>query len=169
MDATITNGFKADLAFHVLVVGTNPRDVIPTPQLSGIQGSGFVMINLSNPTITVIPPTLRTGFLWWQPRSSISISTNIARGSPGAVGFNAVIYQVPYWSIVILALLPPAAIMLIRWLTRARFVVGCCANCGYDLRATPQRCPECGMPTVMLDVRSAMPWIFHNQRKRAVG
>lgn len=52
--------------------------------------------------------------------------------------------SIPYWSLAAVSLLLPIA-----WSRRAaRRVPGRCRVCGYDLRATPNRCPECGnVPT----------------------
>jgi len=36
------------------------------------------------------------------------------------------------------------AVLLCR---RAGWPAGCCQRCGYDLRASPDRCPECGTET----------------------
>ena len=50
----------------------------------------------------------------------------------------------PYWSMFALAAALPAAHLLTRGRARGRARAGLCAACGYDLRATPGRCPECG-------------------------
>jgi hypothetical protein len=52
---------------------------------------------------------------------------------------------VPYWSLALAFVSVPLAYVLMR-VARARrgAPAGCCGACGYDLRASPGRCPECG-------------------------
>jgi hypothetical protein len=69
---------------------------------------------------------------------------------------SASVVMFPVWLAIALLLPLPAAraAALVRQNRRRR--VGHCRRCGYDLRATPGRCPECGEvapthPTVVLD------------------
>jgi hypothetical protein len=53
----------------------------------------------------------------------------------------------PHWLLSLLLGLPVAVAWRIRRrsvMRAARLAAGQCASCGYDLRASPKRCPECG-------------------------
>ena len=54
--------------------------------------------------------------------------------------------QIPIWVMILLAMpfYPAAVALKFRWRRRRRRAANQCLDCGYDLRATPQRCPECG-------------------------
>jgi ribosomal protein L34E len=49
-----------------------------------------------------------------------------------------------WWLFALVFALLPAGRALRHWKRVTARKVGHCAVCGYDLRATPERCPECG-------------------------
>lgn len=51
---------------------------------------------------------------------------------------------VPHWFLALLTAAAPAAWLRVEWTRERRWRKNLCPSCGYDLRASPGRCPECG-------------------------
>ena len=90
---------------------------------------------------STLPPTPSPeNASWWNRRGFARVGYTIKASGPVRTKVREVL--VPCW----LPILPPAMLLTI-WLIRRlrnRYPAGCCRQCGYDLRATPERCPECG-------------------------
>ncbi len=56
--------------------------------------------------------------------------------------------RLPYWPIAVATAIMPIWWLGKRIMSRRQIVrwrkMGCCLQCGYDLRASKERCPECG-------------------------
>jgi hypothetical protein len=74
---------------------------------------------------------------------------------------------IPYWSLF----LPLGLLPLLRLIQQRRIrglaARGLCTICGYDLRATPDRCPECGtVPEQKSEVRRQRSPAMSNSQTR---
>ena len=71
-----------------------------------------------------------------------------ARGGFSGASWHRREWWGPHWAAGLLfAVLPLVAAMRLRR-GRRRASLNLCVACGYDLRATPERCPECGLQRV---------------------
>ena len=84
---------------------------------------------------------------WWE-RNVIFVRPESSE-RPNPVTEVVVSYWVvSYWVLFVVSGIWPALWGLGRWRGRRRFREGRCQKCGYDLRETPERCPECGAVAV---------------------
>jgi len=85
-----------------------------------------------------MPPPQRWSFIVfeWVTQSCLATdgATNAQLNSYGAW------FNIPY----AIAMTLPLPVLRALSIFRKRARPGCCRHCGYDLRATPARCPECG-------------------------
>ena len=71
---------------------------------------------------------------WWTSWTGFALA-QVRQSS-----FSAWDLRVPFWLPLLLSAIAP-----VLWCRRRhRYPPGTCQQCGYDLRASPDRCPECG-------------------------
>jgi hypothetical protein len=81
---------------------------------------------------------------------------NVVHGASGAAVRNVTSdLYVPLWELGAVFLTMPAVWTIRRSFARRGRLLGLCANCGYDLRGTPERCPECGTPASQVEPQPA--------------
>jgi hypothetical protein len=70
------------------------------------------------------------------------------RGTDGTIDYGSPVaftsVAIPCWSLAALLALFPAIAAVRGSLKRRHLAPNACPICGYDMRATPARCPECG-------------------------
>ena len=86
-----------------------------------------------------------SGFFFFQQPDSIPPDSDGI-----SLSYDLAVVEMPYWPVALVTSVLPACLLLTtvrRRRRQRRLHAGLCPACGYDLRASPGRCPECGTPT----------------------
>ena len=85
-------------------------------------------------------------YLRMSPRGGSLFGFGYEFNPSGPGMYPQVILGIPDWFGCLLLLVAPTLGLWRRHRLRRRIAKGLCLTCGYDLRASTERCPECGTP-----------------------
>jgi len=100
---------------------------VPAPRLKGFEFPGF--------RYEWGPAMTGTLIFGGQP----PITTFLDESEPGFGTF------IGWWLLALTSAIFPLLWVVRRWQGKQKAAPGFCVDCGYDLRATRERCPECGV------------------------
>jgi hypothetical protein len=110
--------------------------------------AGFVRFSAAAPTL---PPAGMTPAMWRAMRAQRRVPAvaappppTMSAIAPWLLTYPYDAWVVPYWAAFVVVSLPLVRGAFVVARRRHRRRHGRCVRCGYDLRETPQRCPECG-------------------------
>jgi hypothetical protein len=113
---------------------------VPSPRPSSVRGN-----STTNVFLQMSPAEIRNGFGFDRAWATI---TTVQAVSPGVnvitQGIIIKLISIPDWVFLLVCAAAIAISQLPGRRARLRARRGFCVRCGYDLRATPTRCPECG-------------------------
>jgi hypothetical protein len=126
--------------------------------MRGSIGFGYIRVNALTPPGkrwgTHFTSTTAQGGGGWPRRFQLlglSYWNQTSPPNPQMRWLHAIGFDLPYWPFVLGFGVLPAIAMRREWLarrTRRRLAARLCIACGYDVRASRDRCPECGADLV---------------------
>jgi hypothetical protein len=104
-------------------------------------GSHWGSILLKRSKLNYFEPGTGPFYLQYESRRPFLTRSFMATYEPQ---FGTVRILFPHWALCLLCLSVPLTWLIHHLRDKRRHRSGLCQSCGYDLRATPSRCPECG-------------------------
>ena len=101
--------------------------------------------------IVTMPRTLGHTTFVVNPDAPQSPVVLLSHDEKGLLGFEIISYNrdtwavcIPFWFLLAIFSVLPLIWIIRHYRIHSRVRMDRCSSCGYDLRATPDRCPECG-------------------------